>query len=118
MRIGRVHHVSLNVVDIEVAQRFYTDVLEMSLLPRPDFDFPGAWLDAGEQQLHLIEVADFDAPEGQHVAFEVDDIASTVSELEARGVDVSTPREIDGVCLQAFFSDPTGNLIELNQPFA
>jgi hypothetical protein len=29
---------------------------------------------------------------------------------------VSPPRTIDEVCVQAFLRDPTGNLIELNQP--
>jgi glyoxylase I family protein len=116
MKLARVHHVSLNVSDLEAAQTFYTDVLEMPLLDRPDFPFRGAWLDAGEQQVHLIEIADFEAPEGQHVAFQVADLAATASELTARGVEVTTAREIDGVCLQAFFSDPTGNLTELNQP--
>ena len=36
--------------------------------------------------------------------------------MTGAGVEVSAPTDIDGVCRQAFFSDPTGNLIELNQP--
>jgi catechol 2,3-dioxygenase-like lactoylglutathione lyase family enzyme len=116
MRFGRVHHVSLNVTDLAAATTFYTEVLEMPVLPRPDFDFPGLWLDAGEQQVHLIEVSDFDAPVGQHFALQVDDLGATISELAGRGVDVSPPRTIDEVCVQAFLRDPTGNLIELNQP--
>ena len=116
MKIGRVHHVSLNVADLDEARAFYTEILEMPILPRPSFGFPGAWLDAGEQQIHLLEVKEFDAPAGQHVAFQVDDMRAAVAELEGRGVSVSTPSEIDGVCIQAFFSDPTGNLIEINQP--
>lgn len=116
MNLARVHHVSLNVADLEAAYTFYTETLEMPVLQRPDFGFPGAWLDAGEQQIHLIEAERFEAPGGQHVAFQVDDIAATITELEDRGVEVSPASEIDGVCFQAFFSDPTGNLIEINQP--
>ncbi len=116
MKLARVHHVSLNVADLEAAFAFYSEILDMPVLPRPDFGFPGAWLDAGEQQIHLIEAEGFEAPKGQHVAFQVDDIAATIDELEGRGVEVSKPNEIDGVCIQAFFSDPTGNLIEINQP--
>src|SRR5688500_9886093 len=51
-----VHHVSINVDNVEAAVRFYVDVL--GLVPRddrPDFGFGGAWLDAGAQQVHLIE---------------------------------------------------------------
>jgi catechol 2,3-dioxygenase-like lactoylglutathione lyase family enzyme len=116
MKIGRVHHVSLNVTDLDAAVTFYTDVLEMPVLPRPDFGFPGAWLDAGEQQIHLLQVGAFEAPKGQHFAIEVDDVAAVSAELEARGVEVSPASVIDGVCVQAFLSDPTGNLIEINQP--
>ena len=116
MKLARVHHVSLNVSDLDAALGFWAGVLEMPLLPRPDFGFPGAWLDAGEQEIHLIEVAGFEAPKGQHVAFQVDDVAIAIRELEGRGVTVSPPSEIEGVCVQAFFSDPSGNLIEINQP--
>ena len=116
MRFARVHHVSINVTDIDESRRFYRDLLGLASLPRPDLGFPGEWLDAGEQQIHLIEAKGFVAPTGQHFALQVDDLDGTIAELTARGVDVSSPNEIDGVCRQAFFSDPTGNLIELNQP--
>lgn len=116
MHFGRIHHVSINVADVAASRRFYTEVLGLSSLPRPDLGFPGEWLDAGEQQIHLIEVADFQPPKGQHFALQVADIDETIAELAARGVEVSAPVEIDGVCRQAFFTDPTGNLIELNQP--
>ncbi len=118
IELRRVHHVSLNVADLPAAARFYTDVLGLSPLPRPDLGVDGVWLDAGEQQLHLIEVAGFDAPAGQHFAFEVVDIDATIAELRDRGVRVSDPATIDDVCRQAFFSDPSGNLLELNQPTA
>ncbi|MGI9645178.1 MAG: VOC family protein [Ilumatobacteraceae bacterium] len=116
MRFARVHHVSINVTDIDESRRFYGEVLGLASLPRPDFGFPGEWLDAGEQQIHLIEAKDFEAPDGRHFALEVDDLDATIAVLNERGVDVSEPADIDGVCRQAFFSDPTGNLIELNQP--
>lgn len=116
MRLRRVHHVSLNVDDLDAALQFYNGALGMPLIPRPDFGFPGAWLDAGEQEVHLIEVGAFDAPKGQHVAFEVEDVAAASAELEAGGVQVTPSRELDGVCVQAFFSDPAGNLIEITQP--
>jgi hypothetical protein len=31
-------------------------------------------------------------------------------------VTVSEPKELPDICVQSFFKDPTGNLIELNQP--
>ena len=116
MQFKGVHHVSVNVTDASESKRFYTEVLGLDLLDRPDFPFGGAWLATGDQQIHLIEVDEFVAPEGQHFALHVDDLDAAISELEAHGVAASPPSEIEGVCRQSFFTDPTGNLIELNQP--
>lgn len=112
-----VHHVSLNVTDAAVATRFYVDVLGMTQRDdRPDFGFDGAWLESGDQQIHLLEVADFIAPAGQHFALRVADLDAARAHLEANDVQVSEPSELNGICVQCFFKDPTGNLIELNQP--
>jgi catechol 2,3-dioxygenase-like lactoylglutathione lyase family enzyme len=116
MKLGGVHHVSINVHDAELTGRFYTEVLGLEKLPRPDFPFKGLWLRAGGQEIHLIEVADHHAPEGQHFAFGVDDIDDVCAALDARGVKVSKPMTIPGAGRQAFFRDPSGNLVELNQP--
>lgn len=117
MRPVAVHHVSLNVDDVEAALRFYTDVLGLEARnDRPDFPFGGAWLDAGGQQVHLIEGK---PPPGlgQHFALLVDDLDGTVTELRDRGVEVSDPRPV-GTSRQAFVSDPAGNLVELHQASA
>ena len=37
------------------AVAFYTGVLGMTVLDRPDFGFGGYWLEAGGQQLHLMQ---------------------------------------------------------------
>jgi len=111
-----VHHVSLNVDDVDACTRFYVDVLGLEQLPRPDFGIPGAWLSAGPQQIHLIHSDDHNAPAGQHFAFRVEDLDATRDALRAAGVTVSDPFEIAQVGRQAFLHDPAGNLIELNEP--
>jgi glyoxylase I family protein len=109
-----VHHVSLNVADVDDAIRFYVDTLGLSVREdRPDFGFGGAWLDAGGQQVHLIESRDKPAP-GQHFALLVGDLADVVTELRGKGVEVSDPRPV-GTSLQSFVNDPSGNLVELHQ---
>ena len=51
-----IHHVSINVPDVESGIAFYTDVLGGTLRPdRPDLGVAGAWIDLGTQQVHLIE---------------------------------------------------------------
>ena len=114
MRPLAVHHVSINVADVEAALRFYTDVLGLEARSdRPDFGFGGAWLDAGGQQVHLIE-APPPAGLGQHFALLVEDLDATVAELRQGGVDVSDPQPV-GSSRQAFVTDPSGNLVELHQ---
>jgi glyoxylase I family protein len=109
-----IHHVSINVSDVGTALAFYVESLGFTeRADRPDFGFGGAWLDAGGQQVHLIE-APVPQGVGQHFAVQVDDLAATVAELRAAGVEVSDPSPV-GTSLQAFCSDPSGNLVELHQ---
>ena len=110
-----VHHVSVNVHDVEEAIAFYTEVLGLTVRSdRPDFGFGGAWLDIGDAQVHLIEAAVPD-DRGQHFAVRVGDLDAAVAELRARGVEVGDPTPV-GTSRQAFLHDPSGNLIELHQP--
>lgn len=114
MRPLAVHHVSINVDDVEAAVAFYTDLLGLApRTDRPDFGFGGAWLDAGGQQVHLIEGMPPGAL-GQHFALLVDDLDGTVAELRERAVEVSDPKPV-GSSRQAFLTDPSGNLVELHQ---
>jgi glyoxylase I family protein len=114
MRPLALHHVSLNVDDVDAALDFYTGVLGLvARTDRPDFPFGGAWLDAGGQQVHLIEGRP-PAGFGQHFALQVEDLDATVAELRERGVEVSDPGPV-GTSRQAFLSDPAGNLVELHQ---
>jgi catechol 2,3-dioxygenase-like lactoylglutathione lyase family enzyme len=109
-----VHHVSINVDDVDAALGFYADVL--GLVPRgdrPDFPFGGAWLDAGGQQVHLIEGTPPPGV-GQHFALQVEDLDATVAELRGRDVEVSDPRPV-GSSRQSFVADPAGNLVELHE---
>jgi len=112
-----VHHVSITVADAEAARSFYVDVLGLEpRADRPDFGFAGAWLDAGGQQVHLIQGPPPD-DRGQHFALLVPDIDAAVAELRGRDVRVSDPVPV-GPGRQCFLSDPSGNTIELIQPGA
>ncbi len=110
-----VHHVSLNVRDTAESVAFYTGALGLTVRDdRPDFSFGGAWLDLGEQQVHLLEI---DVPDdvGQHFAIQVSDLAGAVDELRSKGVAVTEPSVV-GTGQQSFLHDPSGNRIELHQP--
>jgi catechol 2,3-dioxygenase-like lactoylglutathione lyase family enzyme len=116
MQLIGVHHVAICVPDVDAALGFYVDTLGCEArADRPDFGFPGAWLDAGSQQIHLMQLAGTPAPL-QHFALQVADLDAAVAELESRGVDVRRAEHTQGAGFQAFLKDPGGNEIELNQP--
>src|SRR4051812_18693796 len=81
--VGYVHHVSFRVDDLDEALVFYERLLGCTRLERPELGVQGAWLLAGDVQVHLIE-RDVDEtfgsaptvanPLANHVAFHVDDL--------------------------------------------
>lgn len=120
MDLRGVHHVSINVSDLDQAVTFYTQVLGLEVLDRPDdaIPVPGCWLRCPDgRQIHLLLDA---VPEGkgQHFAFEVLDVAAVIDELKAKGVSVAEPYTMPDICVQTFCKDPSGNLVEFNQRLA
>lgn len=89
-----IHHASLIVSDVEQSLRFYRDVLGMQPVERPDLPFPGAWLQIGQQQIHLLELDNPDPTTGRpahggrdrHVAMHVDSIQALRDDLDQAGM--------------------------------
>jgi glyoxylase I family protein len=125
MRLRGVNHVSFPVTDLARSLRFYRDLLGLVPIPRPDFGaLGGAWLSAGDVQVHLIVTpAGVDVgctpaatnPVAAHTAFAVDDYAATQAALEAAGVAVTGLGPEAG---QMWVQDPDGHVIELIVPEA
>ncbi len=112
-----VDHVSVNVTDVPAALAFYTGTLGLTQnFSRPDFGFPGAWLDTvNGQQVHLIG-GDTPPNLGQHFALAFEDLPAVVAELRADGLQVTDPIDVGTTGRkQAFMTDPWGNGIELHQ---
>jgi catechol 2,3-dioxygenase-like lactoylglutathione lyase family enzyme len=117
--VGRVHHISFRVRDLERSRRFYGDLLGLEEIPRPDFGVPGIWYDAGGTQVHLIRAPegmhppahdDGISPLANHSAFAIADYVATREQLRARGVAVLETSATQG---QMWIRDPDGNVIEL-----
>ena len=111
-----IHHVSINVSDVAEAERFYCEVLGLEKLPRPDLGFAGAWLQTGAQQVHLLGTGSVEPLPEQHYAFLIDDADALLQRLESHNIAPRSVSEIAGVCRQIFVHDPSGNLVEFNQP--
>jgi glyoxylase I family protein len=113
-----LHHASLVVSDTKTSLHFYRDVLGMQQTGRPNLPFPGAWLQIGPQQIHLLELDNPDPTTGRpqhggrdrHVALTVKDLTPVKESLEQAGVTFTL--SISG--RQALFCrDPDGNAIEV-----
>jgi glyoxylase I family protein len=113
-----IHHASLIVADTERSLRFYRDLLGLALDPqRPDLGYPGAWLQVGGRQIHLLELPNPDPTEGRpdhggrdrHLALRVADLAPLVSRLAAAGIPYTTSRSGRSAL---FCRDPDGNALE------
>jgi catechol 2,3-dioxygenase-like lactoylglutathione lyase family enzyme len=117
-----LHHVSICVTDLARAKAFYGDVLGLREIARPITDFPGAWYELGDRQLHLIVheaprtlrgTTAIDGRDG-HFAFRVRDYDETRAFLELREVPFREHRQNSTPWEQIFVTDPDGNVIEFN----
>ena len=121
MKITRILHASVNHADaIGPTTAFYGEILGLSTADRPDIGIPGAWLDVGDAQLHLVGfpsgVGDID-PSRHHICYGVDDLTAAMADLDAAGVAYVTATQDQGHrrVEQLFCVDPSGNTVELQE---
>jgi catechol 2,3-dioxygenase-like lactoylglutathione lyase family enzyme len=120
MQVLELNHVALFVAEVERSTRFYRDRLGFAQIPRPAFDFPGAWLRLGtRQELHLIggrlKGPVDDSSRGGHLALQVPDIRAAAAELRAQGLGFRGPGPRPDGAMQIFLEDPDGHLVEFCQ---
>lgn len=118
MRVTRVGHVSLNVEgDLDATRAFYTDVLGLPTVARPEIPGVGGhWHGLGDAELHLVDAPARGSgidPTGPHFCVFVDDLDGAVAKLEARGIEYV--RGAQGPVVQIWIVDPAGNTVELQQ---
>jgi catechol 2,3-dioxygenase-like lactoylglutathione lyase family enzyme len=122
IKVESIHHVSLSVTDLQKAKHFYGTMLGLQELERPNFDFPGAWYQVGDQQLHLIVHLDsstlrtdqnINSRDG-HFAIRVKDYYETLKHLKDLGIEITEKPESTSGFAQIFCVDPDLNLIEFN----
>lgn len=117
--VTRIDHASLIVADTAKALQFYCGILGLEVDPsRPDLGYPGAWLNVGNGQIHLLELPNPDpvynrpahGGRDRHVALIVTDLDELIRRLESAGIAVSKSKSGRKA---AFCRDNDGNAIEL-----
>lgn len=115
--ILNIHHSSLLVTNTKSSLEFYLGIIGLKQLERPKLPFPGAWLEIGSQQLHLLELPNPDPTTGRpdhggrdrHVAFHVLQLDLIKNLLERAGI--SFTLSFSGR-RALFCRDPDGNALE------
>lgn len=116
--LERLHHVSFAVADLARSKEFFGGVIGLPELPRPAFNFPGAWYAIGDRQLHLIEQPGAGREvsgrisRSDHMALEVKDIAAAEAALREAGIEFQRGGNEALGFSQIFCSDPDGHTIE------
>lgn len=119
-----VDFVSIPTRDLAVAMAFYEQTLGLersSVWQRPDEAPIGAEFETGTVTLALIACEALEIPFRPHavpVALRVGDVSEARAQLESRGVVFKGETIDSGVCHQALFEDPDGNLLDLHHRYA
>lgn len=115
----QLHHSSLMISDLEASVKFYTEIVGLQQIDRPDLGFPGAWFQLGEnQQLHILLLDNIDPTTGRpehggrdrHVALTVDNFDLLRDNLDKNNVSYSMSKSGRNAL---FFRDPDANAIEI-----
>lgn len=135
MPLERLDHYSVRTLDIERTTRFYVDVLGLTDGARPPFEFPGAWLYAGDKAVvHVIGVGPnggwgmTDGPGAaalasgpgsgtlDHISFWGSGLGVMRDHLTALGIPFQHRRIPGRELSQLFVDDPNGITVELTYP--
>jgi catechol 2,3-dioxygenase-like lactoylglutathione lyase family enzyme len=121
MSVGQLDHYNVSTRKLNDTIRWYEDVLGFVNGPRPQFDFPGAWLySQGHPVLHLNDISQTDRQQRpdsgviDHVAFGSRGFEAMKKHLSDKGVTYRINQVPNSTRWQLFFHDPNNVEIELN----
>ena len=115
--VERVDFVSVLTQDLPRAKRFYTEALGLEIESEGDADLE---LRCGQVTLDVFDPSSIGqpfAPSPAGLALRVTDVDTARAELEANGVVFDGETITTGVCKQAWFKDPDGNVLMLHRRF-
>ena len=120
-----LHHVAIKSQDLEATEKFYTQVLDMKKVKRPEFSFPGIWLQMGNTMFHVYGGDPGKTHNGNykysqrqspidHIALLAKGFDKMREKLKKHHCEWRQNNVPDMKLWQLFVLDPSGVLIELN----
>jgi len=118
MQITSIFHASVIVSDLQGSLAFYCGILGLEMNEcRPDLGYPGAWLNVGDQQIHLLVLENPDPVAGRpehggrdrHIALAVSGLDVLTERLDDAGVQYTRSHSGRNAL---FCRDPDGNALE------
>jgi predicted enzyme related to lactoylglutathione lyase len=120
VKVEKVDFAVVFVTDYPRAREFYGGLL--GLEQSADYSkIPGGEFETGNLTLQILDAAAVGAefkPNGSPIALRVADVAAARAELEGAGVEFLGETIDSGVCFQALFKDPDGNVLDLHHRYA
>jgi lactoylglutathione lyase len=119
-----LNHIALYVNNLEKANQFYDNVLQLKRIEEPFKDGRHTWYTLGPAgALHLIQgpAVTLDRPKNEHLCFSVGSVEDFIVTLDKYKINYTNlpgtakapTIRVDGV-KQIYFQDPDGHWIEIN----
>lgn len=121
MAVTGTDFVTIPTQDIEAARAFYRETLGLEESGQwgemPAFEF-----ETGNLTIAVMDPSafglEFKNAGGSSVVLQVDDFEAAKADLESKGVKFTTDTIDSGVCHQAYFADPDGNVLGIHKRYA
>ena len=125
MQLKGIHHIALNVTDLDRAERFYTDVLGFSVTHRFSKGLRHIMLDTGNAHLALFETPDLEMKSAleqlsdkgyMHLAFATSrqEFVKIIDELKNKKVKIDSGPVVRGEGESIYFTDPDQNHLKIH----
>ena len=125
MQLKGIHHIALNVKDLDRAERFYKDVLGFQITHRFSKGLRHLMLETGNATIALFESPELEVKEAMnllseegyhHVALEADpaDFKNIVKELKSKNIHIDNGPVKRGDGESIYFNDPDDNHLEIH----